>query len=307
MYRIRHFMIHPYPFDEKWDKFVELLEEKYNIPCIVQHRVHDGVKIRILFDVSDLHPQLEELNGILPQETFDEELLPLSVPRLKDSISIGYSEVYSEEERQQAKWLIAWNTTPKVDPVNLPTVDRYDCFVKRDSRGESIGRHEVQNELYVLKSPIKWGRGAFISAYGHQERLFCSDRIRDFLLASDITGITFEPVLRKSTMQPMPDIHQVVFTHQIPDGALVAAKDTTEYVCKQCGMHMLQIQVPNRFKILDGFMDESIDFWETQPMFLASDVVDPTRGRKQLIISQKAYRFLREMKMDRGFGFKPIL
>lgn len=308
MYYIRQFYIAPYDA-----KLKDILENDYHIPCDIHTHAVTGEELAFIFWVSDLHPQIEELNRILPAETTAEESAAKEAHYaktkewIKGCVLVSHFAQYSEEERRSAKWLYARNVTAKVIPVNCETVDGHQCFVKLSKMGHPLGRHEIQNEPYVIRSPIKWGRSAFVSAEYHDERLFCSDRVRQILSANHITGIDFQPVLKKSTMQPMDDIHQLVFTHTIPDGVVVSISGMEDYVCDQCGMHMLRWSYEHNFYGLrDGVLDEDIDFWITQPMFLGAAPTDAVRAQQHLIISQKAYRFLIENKLDRGFDFTPL-
>lgn len=301
MYYIRHISI--FPLDEN---LKAILESEYNINCTDMIVPHKKEPIGFVFDISDLHPRINELNKLLPPETPYEELRKSRDP---DSILvlIGHYRHYVESEFLNAKWLLARNSTSKVIPFNCETIDRCECFVGLNKIGVPDGRHRVQNEPYVIRSPIKWGRSAFVSAMYREERLFCNDSIRAILTAEQITGIEFDPVYKKATMKPMEDIHQLKYTHTVPDGAIASFSGYKEYVCEQCGMHMLrQGMEKNSFALRHNFIDESIDLWETLPIFLGSEHVPAINGDKKLIISQKFYRFLRENKFDRGFHFEPL-
>ena len=165
----------------------------------------------------------------------------------------------------------------------------------------------VQNEPYVIRSPIKWGRSAFVSAYCHGERLFCNDATRAIFEKQNVTGVRFAHVLKKSTGQPMSDIYQLDFTHTISDGTVVAIERMEDYVCQKCGMHMLRFwDGRSRYGLRSGVLDENIDFWQTQPMFLGRPSTEAVRGQRRLIISQRLYRFLVENKLTRGFAFTPL-
>jgi hypothetical protein len=301
MYYIRRFWVYPYN-----DKLKKVLESEYNIACTVFKDYETEKEKSFVFDVSDLHPKIEELNKLLPPETPYEEL---GKDLGSDSIlvSICPNKHFAESEFLSAKWLLARNSTSKVIPANCETIDRCECFVGLNKIGIPYGRHMVQNEPYVIKSPIKWGRSAFVSAMYHEERLFCNSSIRAILTAEQITGIEFDPVYKKATMKPMEDIYQLKYTHTVPDGAIVSFVGMEGYVCDQCGMHMLrQSMEKNSFALKHDFIDESIDIWETQSMFLGEKSMPPVDGHRELIISQKFYRFLKENKFDRGFHFEPL-
>lgn len=308
MYYIRRFSVRPYDA-----ALASTLENDYGIPCKVLTHPETEQKTFFVFEVSDLHPQIEELNKILPESTSDEEYAAQWEHYYKtgevitNQVVVSHLPQYSEDERRNAKWLEASNVNSKLMPVNCESIDGHMCFVKLSKLGEPLGRHEVQNEPYVIKSPIKWGRSAFVSAYCHGERLFCNDAIRAILEKQNVTGVWFAHVLKKSTGQPMDDIYQLDFTHTIPDGAVVSIERMEDYVCQQCGMHMLRSEDGrSRYGLRSGVLDENIDFWQTQPMFLGRPSTEAIRGQRRLIISQKLYRLLVENKLNRGFAFTPL-
>ena len=308
MYYIRHYIITPCNDDLK-----SLLETEYSIPVEVAQKELTRLSSRMIFDISEQHPRFQELECILPSETTTEQLEQqfLHVQEtgevVDNCVTIVYQENYSQEEFNNAKWLTARNITGKVLPANCKTIDTYQCFVKHSKLDRPLGYHEIQNEPYILKAPIKWGRSAFVSAYCHEERLFCNDSVRSMLIAQGIVGIGFHSVLRKSTGQPMDDISQIIPAHTVPDGAMVAISGMAEFVCDQCGMHMLKhTNGRGCFGLLDSILDEKIDIWQTQPMFFGRSHTVCHSASSRLIISQRMYRFLVENKLDRGFVFAPL-
>ena len=308
MYYIRHYIITPCN-----DELKSLLETKYSIPVEVMQKELTRLSSRMIFDISEQHPHFRELECILPPETTTEQLNQQFLHYqetgevIDNCISIIYQENYTKEEFKNAKWLTARNITGKVFPANCETIDTYQCFVKYSKLGRPVGCHEIQNEPYILKTPIKWGRSAFVSAYCHEERLFCNDSVRSMLITQGIAGIEFCSVLRKSTAQPMDGISQIIPAYTVPDGAIVGISGMTEVVCDQCGLHMLQYtNGRGRFGLLDGMLDEKIDIWQTQPMFLGRGSTACHSASRRLIISQRMYRFLIENKLDRGFVFAPL-
>ena len=308
MYYTRHYSIIPCN-----DELKSLLETEYSIPVEVVPKELTRLSSSMIFDISEQHPHFREQECILPPETTTEQLeqkfqhYQETGEVIADCVRIIYQENYTKAEFKNAKWLAARNITSKVFPANCETIDTYQCFVKYSKLGRPVGCHEIQNEPYILKTPIKWGRSAFVSAYCHEERLFCNDSVRSMLITQGIAGIEFCSVLRKSTAQPMDGISQIIPAYTVPDGAMVGISGMTEIVCDQCGMHMLQhINGMGRFGLLDGILDEKIDIWQTQPMFLGRGSTACHSASRRLIISQRMYRFLTENKLDRGFVFSPL-
>lgn len=308
MYYTRHYSITPCN-----DELRSLLETEYSIPVEVTMKSLTRSASRMIFDISEQHPRFRELEHILPPETTTEQLeeqfrhCQETGEVVSDCVTIICQENYTKEEFENAKWLTVRNITCKITPANCETIDTYQCFVNNSKLGRPLGCHEIQNEPYVLSAPVKWGRRAFVSAYCHEERLFCNDTVRAMLTAQGIVGIDFCSVMRKSTGQPMDGVSQIVPVHTVPDGAMVAISGMDEYICKQCGMHMLRYtRGGGRYGLLEGILDEQIDVWQTQPMFLGRNQNICHSASTKLIISQRMYRFLIENKFDRGFVFAPL-
>ena len=306
MYYIRHYGISPYN-----EALRETLENQYGIDVEVLIGFETGAPKFFVFDVSDLHPEIDQLNQILPEET-TEDLTAAYIAESQGSapvqfVTVIYMPQYTQDELRNAQWLDVRNTSEKVDPVNIGTVDTYQCFIKMSSYGRPLGYHKVQAEPYVLRKPLKWGRASFVSATYHQERLFCNESTLRLLEQNGFVGIRTMPVLRKSTGQPVEDIVQIDIPHVIPDDAVVPVCGMTEFVCEKCGMHMLRWgDGRSHFGLRKGVLDESVDLWKTKPMFFGRGDVAPHSAQEQVIVSQRLYRFLVDHKLDRGFVFTPL-
>lgn len=308
MFYIRHYSITPCD-----DALKATLETVYSIPVEVAMNSSTSLACRMTFEISELHPQFSELERILPPETTTEQLeqqfqhYQETGEVISDCVTVIYQENYTKEEFENAKWLMARNATSKVFPENCETIDTQQCFVKCSKLGRPLGCHVIQNEPYILKAPVKWGRSAFVSAYSHEERLFCNDSVQSMLTVQGIVGISFCSVMRKSTGQPIDGISQIVPMNTVPDCALIPMAGMDECICGQCGMHMLRYTSGRgRYGVLKGKLDEQIDLWQTQPMFLGRNQSVCHSASRQLIVSQKLYRFLIDNKLNRGFVFSPL-
>ena len=300
MFYIRHYAI--YPYDQQLHR---ILEEQYSIQVDVCHNPLTKVIDSFVFDIAENHPRFDEIECILPTEYIP--LILSSDQIVQRYVIILYSPQYSLEELRSAKWLEARNTTAKVTAINGETLNTYRCSLGKTKIGSPIGRHRDQIELYSLNSPIKWGRSFFVSCYANQERLFCNTLARTILEKNNITGIDFSPVLKKSTSQPLDNIFQVRPQNTMPVSAIIPIHDMQRLVCDQCGMPMLRWTSGKcTYGIREGFLDENIDCWQTDAMFVSpsnSTLADATR---RLIISQHMYRTLVDNKLDRGFVFLPL-
>lgn len=308
MYLIRRYIISPYD-----ENFRKTLENEYAIDVETTTNPLTGKPNSLVFNISDMHPLIDKINQILPSSTVSpyvpsqKDFNTVSGNPVSRSVVITYTIQYTQQELLAAKWLEARCITSKIDPENCETIDGYQCFIRLSSMGYSLGRHEVQSELYKIKAPVKFGRSAFASAYAHEERFFCNDEIRKWLLSNKLVGMEFLPVLRKSTTEPIEGIYQIHPQNTIPDEIVVGLCETEDFICEQCGMRMLRIKDGrSRYGLIKGRLDENIDIWKTQPMFLGNRPGKSARAREKLIISQRMYRILIANKLNRGLVFVPL-
>lgn len=297
MYYIRHYSIDPMDTELK-----RILDEQYHISCSV---FLDRVMI---FDVPENHPQIEELDKILPLSTPDELLQELLRSKKYDNptVSISYHPQYLEEECLTAKWLSVRSIFDKVDPVNCETINTCQCYVCTNKWGIPMGRHTIQAEPYVIKKDIKWRRHCFASPTINMFRLFCNDTAKTVLTAEGMTGIQFESVFKKSTGLPAEDIYQLKAVYTIANGGIVPLANMEMFVCEQCRMKMLYSHMRGRYGIIPGSVSDAVDFYETLPMFLGPVAGEELSATSQYIISQRMHQVLQKNKMDRGLVFVPL-
>ena len=308
MYLIRRYIISPYD-----EILCKILKNEYAIDVETTTNPLTGKPNSLVFSISDIHPLIDKLKQILPSSTVSSYILSqeeneaVAGDPVSRSVIITYSIQYTQQELLAAKWLEMRCITSKIDPINCETIDGYKCFVRLSSMGHSLGRHEVQSELYTIKAPIKFGHSAFVSAYAHEERLFCNDEIRKWLAHKELVGMDFFPVLRKSTKEPIEGVYQMCPKNTIPDKIVVGLCETEDHICEQCGMRMLRLKDGrSRYGLIKGKMDENIDIWKTQPMFIGGRMSEAIDAREKLVISQRMYRVLLANKMNRGLAFVPL-
>lgn len=297
-----HYSWHYSFMGSRIEELKKLLEQKYNIKTQDSLNFDGNGLFSIAFDVEETHPQFAEIIKMISQDTWDDGDLPIE----SNGVKLHFP-VYSEEEYLTAKWLAVRSSFSKVIPENADHLCIKSCIFGKDKHGYLRARHKSEVGEYIIKSPVKWRRNHFASSSTGEQRLFCDDSARNILEQSHISGIEFRPVIRKSTKQPMEDIYQLVNTYTIPDHGIVGLDYTTEYVCPQCGMHMLCWSDDRfRFGIRAGSIPEGQDFCCTLPLFIGREP-DKTYGAISLtLISQKMYRVLKDNMLDRSLWFEPI-
>lgn len=302
---IRHYGVSPYSTELK-----QILEEKYGIKCTVLHNYYLNRDVRLIFDLDESNPRFQEILRFIPDITPDEELnAVVHTPEIETPVTTAlFFPSYTEEERQNTKWLQIRPMTTKVDPVNDERLCKVTCIFGRNRFNVDLGRHKEQANPYEIKRPVKWGNSQFFSAaLIGASSLFCDDRAKIIMDNAKLRGLRYGPVLKWKAGTIIPNIHQILPDHVIPDGAFVPIRDMVDYRCDMCGMQMLRVTGPcSLYGIRDCCMDPEIDFYQTLPLFLGKQRDEPVFAIPHYIISQRAYQVLRENKMCRGVEFTPL-
>lgn len=303
MHYIRHYSIYP------CDHILRKQLETYGVACTVLNNPSTKQDTYLIFDLDESDPTFEELLKLIPDITPDDVLN--EIVRRKDPAPVTtalFFPSYTEEERQNTKWLQIRPMTTKVDPVNDERLCKVTCIFGRNRFNVDLGRHKEQANPYEIKRPVKWGNSQFFSAaLIGASSLFCDDRAKIIMDNAKLRGLRYGPVLKWKAGTIIPNIHQILPDHVIPDGAFVPIRDMVDYRCDMCGMQMLRVTGPcSLYGIRDCCMDPEIDFYQTLPLFLGKQRDEPVFAIPHYIISQRAYQVLRENKMCRGVEFTPL-
>ena len=218
-----------------------------------------------------------------------------------------YFPQYTEEERRQGKLLEIRCITAKLDPANYEDVYRETCVFDRSHIGTDMGHHKIQANPLEIRRMFKWGNSHFFSGSITTGGLFCDDRAVSIMECAGLKGLQYGPVLKWKTNVPVSNVHQILPSNTIPDGAFIPIRDVEPYTCEICGMQMLRISGKKPlYGIRDELLNCDIDFCRTLPLFLDCSAERYSGGRTHYIISQRAYRVLKENKMCRGVEFTPL-
>lgn len=219
-----------------------------------------------------------------------------------------YFPNYTEAERCAAKWLEFRAITAKIDPANDGDLTIQTCIFGHSRIGiRNIGHHRIQIKPVELKRSIRWGNSAFFSCSITTPGLFCDDRAVSIMEHAGLKGLQYGPVLKWRTGIPIPNVHQVLPNHVIPNGVFAPIRDMESYTCEMCGMQMLRISGKKfLYGIRDNFLNPEVDFYKTLPLFLDYSSKRYNGGKIHYIISQRAYQVLKKNRMCRGVEFTPL-
>lgn len=220
--------------------------------------------------------------------------------------SVRYEREFSEEDRLAAPYLGVTSSFICMSSINEETIMERRCLVDQIPRCTGskhlvdLYRHFVQVEAPVTnKKRIPWREDrCFGMAAPVQHSLICNDRAKNVIEASGLRGAEFRPVLKKQDMSPLVDAWQLWPTEL--DDFLVAGEGMYTFRCEKCGAVMLGAKDPNsihEFLIDARKMPSELDFFQSKPVFY---------GMQIPIISQRAYRVLKEANMLRAMIVTPL-
>lgn len=276
-----------YPSDKRIEEHLNNLKIKYN--------KSSGTKGEfIIFYIYDTDGKITEIQKLFSGEN---KLLVNNI----------YYPKYTEEEIKKSMWIDIRCVTSKIDPTNDGDAEEVTCVFDRSRTGIDIGHHRLQARPLEIRRTFKWGNSQFFSGSITTGGLFCDDRAVSLMEHAGLRGIQYGPVLKWQTGTPIPNLHQVIPDHVIPNGAFVPIRDMEPYTCELCGMQMLRISGQKfLYGIRSTLLAPEIDFYKTLPLFLDYSAKRYSGGREHCIISQRAYQVLKKNKMCRGMEFTPL-
>lgn len=300
MHYIRHYMIRPCDYD-LWQKL-----EGYGVSCFgLPSNAENSSYLAMGFQLDESIPKFIEIEPFLPEATPDEYWTAdkSNIYTGDRYTSIRYTPCFSESERQAARWLQMRVISLKLKPINDKTLFRKLCVYKKNMHGIDIGHHCVQAEPVTVGRAIKWGNSQFFSGAYFSGGVFCNNRAKGILENSALRGFQFGAVLNKQKVS-LPETFQIHSDCIAPDEAFVPVHDMNVERCPLCGKQMLYLSGSKpQYGVRSDVLDEGIDLYETLPIFGS---YTPDHCSKRLIISQRAYQFLRQQKMARALEFVPL-
>ena len=302
MYYIRHYTI----YDLQSNALLTLLDN-YNIsfemvPCI------GGEDNIVVFDIPENMDRFHEIAPRLPLKTNEEISSECSSDIMsKEQVFIDYYPVYSEDERSKAQWLFMRSIPLKVVPEYTEAYWSYHCFFDTGKSNLPMGRHRIQTRPIEIRRPVKWGKNFFSCSLYDPHYLFCNTIAKRILLQSNITGIEFMPVLKKSSKEPIDDVYQLNSSFTIPDQGIVPVNGILTRRCEHCGVKMLYNENGKpEYAINEESIDARVDFLQTLPIFVGAVTNTPTAGYSQFVISQKMYSTLHKNGLDKNVECIPL-
>ena len=207
------------------NKFAISTLDRLRISYTVAHGYRTEQNSLVAFRINESDPRNEEIRtvfcekatgkgeGIQDRETY---------ARIENAL---YFPKYEEKERTDAKWIEVFGITTKIDPANDEDMSSVTCIFDRTNTGAYIGHHRIQSRPIQVRRALKWGNSQFFSGAITTEGLFCNDRAVSIMEHAGLKGLQYGPVLKWRTGVPIPNVHQILPNHVVPNGAFAPIRD----------------------------------------------------------------------------------
>ena len=160
----------------------------------------------------------------------------------------------------------------------------------------------VQKDSFRFKRTPKWGKRNFCMTNWVYDELFVSPKAKELLESSNLQGFSFLPVNNKSGKEILADVFQLKIPYILPEGiADVTSRIREIYDCPVCGRRKSRPNDRGQFVFYRSSFANTLDFVKSAEWFGGAASAD-----RLIFVSQKAYRFIVENKLDSSLVFEPI-
>ena len=209
--------------------------------------------------------------------------------------------IFTDEELYSASWLYVWSSW------------RYDYPQPEDSYWKNTyddkkicckcAQERVQQAPFRFKKPPKWGKRSFMSTNWVPDELFVSECTMNRLRQAGYGDISFCEVLNKSGKEIFPDIYQMKINQVLPPDGIVLENSCVKevIVCPVCGRKQYG------FQYVGQFVYKKETFFNAPDIVKSSEFFGWGHPSRNIYISQKMFRFIKENKMDASLNFEPLI
>lgn len=211
---------------------------------------------------------------------------------------------FSKAELLSAEWLTV-RSRWYYDYPQPEGVDNYSNITYTEAKKctcPDCGTERVQQDCFRFKRTPKWGKRNFCMTNWVYDELFASPKAKEMLEASELRGFTFLEVKNKSGQQILNDVYQMQILYIIPEGVADLTSGINEvFICPICGKQKLRPNDRGQFVFHKEAFLNAPDFVKSAEWFGGGG-----GASKLILVSQRAYRFLTENKLDSSLVFEPI-
>ena len=210
---------------------------------------------------------------------------------------------FDKSELLEAEWLTVRSQwyydypQPENGFKSITYAEEYMCS------GKECGMERVQKDCFRFKRTPKWGKRNFCMTNWVFDELFVSPKARKMLEDSDLQGFSFLEVKNKSGKEILNDVFQMQISYILPEGGSSPSSGIKgEFVCPVCGRRKWFHNSREQYAFYREAFLNAPDFVKSAERYGAA-----ANAVRMILVSQKAYRFLTENKLDSSLVFEPII
>ncbi len=259
-------------------------------PLITQYVLNSNILYELVagvlyvVDISENDPHWKELSRLL---------------KLENNTYLSETK-FSKEELFEAEWLIMrskWHydyPQPEDCYTELTYSEAHSC--------SNCGVGLVQQGSFRFKKTPKWGKRNFCMTNWVYDEFFVSPKAKELLESSDLKGVSFLNVLNKSGREVLADIYQMQIPY-ILRKALETSSDRIKKIsnCAVCDKRKFLSNGRGKFEFKKEIFLNAPDFVKSAEQFGSGLIAS-----RLILVSQKAYKFIVENKLDSSLVFEPI-
>lgn len=218
-----------------------------------------------------------------------------------NNISYDTTAIYTESELNSAPWLTVRSKRRWEYP--MPDNGKYlETVYSLDEYCPSCGKGAVQKDLFRVKKSPKWGSSHFLMLNWIEDELFVSEKAKEILSRSGLTGFTFSDVLKYKKDTKLDDIYQLRIENTAKNGFVADGEYiTAERKCPCCNSVKWIIN-GRGFPFNTDALNDCADIVKTREGF-----GDCKLHANKIIISHNFYKVLKENKLCKNLEFTPII
>ncbi len=267
---------------EIWNHFI-FREDMH--PLTTQYILTNGIRyeygeILSAVDISENDPHWEELSRLLKLE----------------NITYLSETKFSKEELWEAERL----TVRSKWHYDYPQYTELTYSEEQSCSNCGVGL--VQQDSFRFKRTPKWGRRNFCMTNWVYDEFFVSPKAKELLETSNLKGFSFLNVLNKSGKEVLADVYQMQIPYVLPESIETLSDRMSEVSnCPVCGKRKFLSNGRGQFVFKKEAFLNAPDFVKSAEQFGSGLIAS-----RLIFISQKAYCFLTENKLDSSLVFEPI-
>lgn len=260
-------------------------------PLTTQYILNSNIQykhgeILSVVDISENDPHWEELSRLL---------------KLDNNTYLSETK-FSKEELCSAEWLTVRSQWYYDYPQPEDHYRYTELTYSKEHSCSDCGMGLVQQDSFRFKRTPKWGKRNFCMTNWVYDELFVSPKAKELLESSDLKGVSFLNVLNKSGREVLADIYQMQIPY-ILRKALETSSDRIKKIsnCPICDKRKFLSNGRGKFEFKKEIFLNAPDFVKSAEQFGSGLIAS-----RLILVSQKAYRFIVENKLDSSLVFEPI-